>query len=369
MKIIHCADVHLDSKMSANLSKEKAKNRKAELLTTFQDMVKYGVKNGVEAILIAGDLFDTKNVSASAKNLVRDMICNHPQIKFYYLQGNHDEGSFLSTLQEVPENLYTFDSTWVSHAVDNEGKIVITGVELDSENSGSIYNALSLDARKINIVTLHGQEAEYKAKDKAEVINLNGLKNKGIDYLALGHVHARKEEKLDARGTYCYPGCLEGRGFDECGEHGFMLLDIDAEAGTIEKTFVPIACRNLYTILVDITGCTTSTDILAKMQQCVRECGYSERSLIKFELTGYVDVESEKETDYLLKQFENDFYYVKIKDSSEYKVDYSAFELDMSLKGEFIRTVKAQSDLTEEEKATIIHYGMQALAGEEIIEA
>ena len=47
MKIIHCADIHLDSKMSANLTKEKARERKTELLTTFQNMVAYGAEQGV----------------------------------------------------------------------------------------------------------------------------------------------------------------------------------------------------------------------------------------------------------------------------------------------------------------------------------
>ena len=45
MKIIHCADIHLDSKMSANLTKEKARERKTELLTTFQNMVAYGAQS------------------------------------------------------------------------------------------------------------------------------------------------------------------------------------------------------------------------------------------------------------------------------------------------------------------------------------
>ena len=54
MKIIHCADIHLDSKMSANLTKEKARERKTELLTTFQNMVTYGAEQGVAAIIIAG---------------------------------------------------------------------------------------------------------------------------------------------------------------------------------------------------------------------------------------------------------------------------------------------------------------------------
>ena len=88
MRIIHCADIHLDSKMNTNLSKEMARERKAELLTTFCKMVDYAVENGVEAILIAGDLFDTKKVSATAGNIVSDVIRKHPHISFFYLKGN-----------------------------------------------------------------------------------------------------------------------------------------------------------------------------------------------------------------------------------------------------------------------------------------
>ena len=352
MKIIHCADIHLDSKMSANLTKEKARERKTELLTTFQNMVAYGAEQGVAAIIIAGDLFDTKNVSATARNVVKDLIQGHPKIAFYYLQGNHDEGSFTSGLSELPENLHLFGNNWTSYELsgteNTSGKgVAVTGVELTPENSGSIYNTLSLDVDQCNIVVLHGQESEYSARDKAEIIHLTALKNKGIDYLALGHIHSYKKERLDARGVYCYPGCLEGRGFDECGEHGFVMLDIDELTGTIDSTFIPFASRKLYTIPVDITGCESTTEIMERMRA----------------------VESEKDIDFLLHQFSHLFYFVKIKDSSEYLVDYAAFAKDKSLKGEFIRTVMGRADLPEEDKATVIHYGLQALAGEEILDA
>ncbi len=68
MKNIHCADLHLDSKMSANLDKESAKERKGEILHTFGRMVEYAAQNQVAAILIAGDMFDTKNISATKTN-------------------------------------------------------------------------------------------------------------------------------------------------------------------------------------------------------------------------------------------------------------------------------------------------------------
>ena len=99
MKIVHCADLHLDSKMTANLTKEQARERKKEILRTFTRMVEYAAKNGVRAILIAGDLFDTRNISAMARNTVRDMICTHPEIDFLYLRGNHDSDNFLSNIK------------------------------------------------------------------------------------------------------------------------------------------------------------------------------------------------------------------------------------------------------------------------------
>ena len=86
MKIIHCADLHLDSKMTANLSKDKAKERRNEILRTFTRMVDYASQNGISVILIAGDLFDTRNVSAMVRNTIRDKIAKTPEIDFLYLQ-------------------------------------------------------------------------------------------------------------------------------------------------------------------------------------------------------------------------------------------------------------------------------------------
>ena len=59
MKIIHLADVHLDSKLNSHLSIEKAKLRKSEILVSFGKVVDYATQNGVKVVIIAGDLFDS----------------------------------------------------------------------------------------------------------------------------------------------------------------------------------------------------------------------------------------------------------------------------------------------------------------------
>ena len=91
MKLIHCADLHLDSKMNTHLGSQKAKERKTELLHTFTRMIDYAKDENVKQILIAGDLFDTRKVSATASNMVLELIQKNDDISFYYLRGNHDQ--------------------------------------------------------------------------------------------------------------------------------------------------------------------------------------------------------------------------------------------------------------------------------------
>ena len=362
MKIIHCADLHLDSKMTANLSKEQAKERKMEVLRTFSRMVDYAVKHGVSVIMIAGDMFDTRNVSATVRNFVRDVIINHPEIDFLYLRGNHDNDNFLSKMEEIPDNLCLFGDKWSTYTY---GKVAITGLELNKENMLTAYNTLVLNHEAYNIVMLHGQLTEYKSRNKAEVISLDELRNKNIDYLALGHVHSFIIDKLDARGVYCYSGCLDGRGFDECGPKGFVLLEIEPEKHTATSTFVPMSSRVLYTIPVDISGIQTTQEAALRMDTVLRENKYPSTSLVKFVLKGEVGVECELETDFLEEQFADYFYFCKVYDETRIRVNYQDYEKDASLKGEFVRLV-SQSDLSEEEKAMIIRTGILALQGEEI---
>ncbi len=364
MKMIHCADLHLDSKMNANLDPLRAKERKGELLRTFERMIDFAAKNDVSAILIAGDLFDTKNISATARNCVLKNIETQNKITFYYLKGNHDNDNFLSNLNEIPQNLKLFDKTWTHYEVGD--RIVISGIELSNENAASAYTALIPDTGKINIVMLHGQESKAKAKDKAEVINLKDLRNKGIDYLALGHIHMHKVNRLDERAEYCYPGCLEGRGFDEVGEHGFVLLDIDEKTGKVSHEFIPFAYRKICAVDVDVSNCMSSAEMLQKIRESLNDEGCESSSLVKIILKGSVDVECEKNTTYLLSQLAPEYYFVKIYDETTFEINYEDYMLDESLKGEFIRQVMASCDLSEDEKALYISYGLKALAGEEL---
>ncbi len=364
MKIIHTADLHIDSKMETNLDRAKAGERRVELLNTFERMVEFAAANGVSVILIAGDLFDKPHIRKNARRRIIEQINEHAGIDFIYLRGNHDKNDLFSDLDEdeIPNNFKSFSADeWKSYTY---GSVVITGREITDENSKTLPVNLILDQTNFNIVTLHGQEVNYVGRDRTNIINIPDFKYKNIDYLALGHIHTYKCEKLDDRGLYCYPGCLEGRGFDECGRKGFVLLEIDEENRKLKHEFIPFARRELHEFSVLVTEDMNMPQVIQAIREALR--GVPEDDLIKVILTGQTEMDFDIDCERISHIFEPAFYFFKVYDKTETRIDYDSFINDKSLKGEFVRLMQEQ-DMSEDERAEIIELGMKAIMGEEIV--
>lgn len=372
MKIIHCGDIHLDARMEANLSPELARQRRNELLHTFERMVAYAAENGVRLILIAGDLFDAKTVSARAANAVKNAIMLHPEIDFLYLKGNHDCVSFMNRFEYIPDNLKLFDESWRTY--DYEERVSISGAELGEGNRTTLYGTLALEQSRINIVLLHGQltKSGTPQNAKEERIYINELKGKYIDYLALGHIHSYRQERLDGRGIYAYCGCLEGRGFDEIGEKGFVLLETDETSGAVRSTFIPFAERTLHLVTADLTGISESHEIDERIEAALREAGIPGKDMVRLVLTGEIEggdaaLRLEPNAAYLEQKFGGGYLFFKVIGNWRYAIHPEDYANDVSLKGEFVRTVLSAGKMTQEDKDAVILYGIRALAGEDLL--
>ena len=352
MKLIHCADIHLDSPMETNLSADKARERKLEIRSTFARMVRTAAEEGVEAVLIAGDLFDGARVTKSTENYVLDLIASHPMIDFFYLSGNHDKGSTIFATEQRPANLYTFGMTWTTY---RKGNLAIAGAEIPNADT------LSLEPEDVNILLLHGQERRSAGVAGEDIIHLGRFKNKNIYYAALGHIHEHRVLRLDARGVAVYSGCLEGRGFDECGTKGYVLLKV--VGGRVSHRFVPFATRKLHTVECDITGFSSGLDLEEKMLASVADIAQTD--MVKVILTGTSPAEATLDLSHLRGVLAERFYFAKVKDETRLSINVEDYVHDISLKGEFVRRVMASS-LSESEKERVIACGFRALSGEEL---
>jgi len=346
MRIIHCADIHLGSKME-EFPKEISDKRKEEVRDGFLRMVTFAREQGVGVIMLSGDVFDREKPYKKDTDFFYNVIEKNADITFLYLRGNHDsEGEE----RELP-NLKTFSAQWQSY---DFGEVVISGIEVLNENERSYASTLSLDGKRKNIVMLHGQVGGK--------INLVKLRDKNIDYLALGHIHGYAEGELDGRGRYAYSGCLVGRGFDETGDKGFLLLEVGER---ISHTFVSASAKRIEKVELDVSGLKEGYEAFCLAREKIK---FQKDGIYRIELIGEVDAEVEGIAQDAERYIASECAYVSVKDKTKKKIDYASFEGDNSLRGEFVRSVRACEEYSDEEKAQIIAYGLKALAGREVIE-
>ena len=351
MKFIHCADVHLGSKMESKLPKEKSDERKSEVRTAFRNMVKYAEENGIRVIALSGDVFDSDRPLKKDKEFFYSVVKNNPEIDFLYLRGNHD--GMESYTENDCANLKTFSEEWTAYRY---GDAVFYGVEMGEGNALSLYAALGADKNDKNIVMLHGQIADASGKDK---INVAKLRAKNIDYLALGHIHAYSQGRLDERGKYVYSGCLEGRGFDECGKKGFVVVDTDG----FSCEFVENSVRTVEEIFVDCSGTEDWYTAVRKAEEAV--IGHK-KDLVRLVLTGEISYDGEGLEKEIERQLFSSCYFISVKNRTVRRFDIDALQGDLSLRGEFIRTVLNSEKYSDGEKQSIISVCLNALGGREV---
>ena len=355
MKIIHTADLHLASALTSRLSADKRRIRQDELFDTFERTVNEGRRLGASVIIIAGDLFDKKQVTKSKIKSVLSVIGEAEDITFLYLEGNHESDALTRSGLELPENLLVFGEEWTGFTV---GDVCFVGRSRLTEDLG---DGLVTDPDRKNIAVLHGVLGAHS--DGKEIIGRAELTGRGLDYVALGHYHAYSETMLDDGCPAVYCGTPEGRGFDEVGERGFVLIDTDGRR--LSYRFVPIAQRQVRWEKIDVTGCEDGDGIKAKVREAIKDIPSSD--LVRLELVGQRPVDLIADTETLKRTLDSRFFYLdEIKDSTKAVIDPEKYRYDKTLKGEFIRLVSEDGSLSDEEKAEIIRCGITALMGEDV---
>lgn len=357
MKFIHCADLHIDSKIE-KLSPEKSALRREEVLHSFERLVDFALENSVSAVIIAGDMFDVQKITKRSASRIISAINKASKVDFLYLCGNHDQLNKAFN-QETPSNFKMFSNEFATFRYNN---VVIGGIDISTTLSNSIYDQIKFSSEDFNILCMHGQIVDYKSKDNLQLISLPLLRDKNIDYLALGHYHSYSIGQIDQRGIYAYSGCLEGRGFDELGDKGFILIDTEKQ-DFIE--YIKFSTRSFNIETFDVTEFSDYTSARTEILELV-EKKYLKQDIIRVLLKGEIGTDFYIDTKELEKRLSEQFFYAEVEDKTTLSLSQEDYLLDKTAKGEFLRLVW-ESDLPKEQKKKIINCGLNALKGEELL--
>ena len=251
MRILHAADLHLDSAF-AGLAEEKAALLRQESRDILRRMVDWANDHAVDVMLLSGDLFDSDRMySQTARTLAPALARFRGRI--FLSPGNHDfyaPGSGYDAV-DWPDNVHIFTSRRPQTVLLRSLNASVTGAAFTAAEEWEPFDGASFSGgdAPIRLGVLHGEvtrgESKYRAIPPAEIEKTN------LTYLALGHVHRCAGVQRAGNTAYAYPGCLPGRGFDETGDKGFLYGEITPEK--VELEFIPFAPRRYQSVTADIT--------------------------------------------------------------------------------------------------------------------
>ena len=144
----------------------------------------------------------------------------------------------------------------------------------------------------------------------------------------MGHIHSVNFGRIDERGVYAYPGCLEGRGFDETGAKGFIL--VDTEDGKIKAGFVENSVRKTDEFTVDISA---ANDVYEAYRIVKSNINAQKSDLLRIVLKGEISFDGEGLKGEIERLLSGEYYFVSVKDDTLRKFDAEKIAGDNSLKG------------------------------------
>ena len=354
IKIIHCADLHFDSPFTGLDSPKKAEIRREELRQAFGRIVRLAADEKADALLICGDLFDGASVSAHTLRYIKEKFAEIPQIPVFICAGNHDPkttGSYYKIF-DWGDNVHIFSEQ--TEKIEFDG-FDIYGASFKSmdEPESKLSGFKVENSEKINIMAMHADIGGSYNPITAQEIETSGL-----SYLALGHVHSYSGALAYGKTVAAYPGCPEGRGYDETGEKGVIKAIIDKNGTQLE--FVPISKRIYHQVEVDVTGAANYEALCGRILMAMK--GKAE-DLYKIVLTG--EAEFPVQPAIILENLQ--CFSAKIKDETHAHIDYDAMKDEYSLKGIFLKNILADKN---DENAQLINqalgYGLAAISGEKV---
>jgi len=311
LKFLHLGDIHLGNTQYQN------DDRMRDFFYALHGVIRrYAIAEKVDFVLVAGDLFDRRNIEprvlTQATIIFKEL--KDAGIPVYAIEGNHDRSgphdgvSWLRYLSDWDwfsllepdhgeEGRLTL-SPWDGRRggyIEHEG-VRIIGSKWYGSSTASVIGPLSeaiasLPPCPAQILLFHAGLEGYIDSYSGGLSHhqMLPLKEAGITYLALGHIHKRYEE-----GDWIYnPGSTESCNVAEFAEErGAYLVAIDPATGKHEARHINHsefdAQRPFQRLRFDVTGHITPESVLAALDGYVaasRE-DFDDRPVVELTLAG-----------------------------------------------------------------------------------
>ncbi len=254
IKILHTADIHLDSPLKSLALRDVTLREKVETASraAFSRIIDTALSEEVSALLISGDLFDGKERSARTAAFLTGQLdrLRAAGARVFYIKGNHDAENPITGTLDLPDHVHVFDAR--GGKVQLAENVWVHGVSFaDRHAPDSLLPRFSAPvAGAVNIAMLHTSLAGAAGHDTYAPCTVSELSGMGFDYWALGHVHKRQVHSQSP--WVVMPGIPQGRDIGEAGPKSATLLSIND--GGIRVDEIPTSALEFTNSALDITA-------------------------------------------------------------------------------------------------------------------
>ncbi len=232
MKFIHTSDWHLAYRQYGYLQRE---------LDYYEAVYNLGQRivktKGIDAVIVAGDIFDNPRPSAVAVQQVSAFVntVRAAGIAVLGIDGNHDacNGDWLRVCGITP----------LADATQTIAGIRVRGINYSRPTV--FYEAvdkLVADGEKIDVLVIHqalGEFADFIAREITALELVPRLQKLGVRYVAMGDIHDYKESVIGGI-RFVYSGSLECMSTSEKYDKSVSVVDITGTTLTTQFEFTPI---------------------------------------------------------------------------------------------------------------------------------
>jgi DNA repair protein SbcD/Mre11 len=277
-RFIHCSDLHIDSPFKGLGSQVPflTERLRESTFNSFHNIVKLAMEKEVDAVLIAGDIFDGADRSLQAQLKFRRGLLelSKKNIPSFIVHGNHDPSNSWSHSLEWPETTTIFaDNKVESFPVTRDGKNLawIYGI---SYSQKEVNENLALKFKRdqkqgFAIGLLHTNVGQQAGHNNYAPCTLQDLISSDFDYWALGHIH---QFKILRENNPCivYSGNTQSRHIKETGSKGCCLVTLYSDApANIE--FVATDVVSYRSVKVDVSGVSSINEVMQAIQLQVED--------------------------------------------------------------------------------------------------
>ncbi len=356
MKFIHTADLHLGYKFSSEYSDSTLALLKDNQKRVLSDIIDLGIKKGIDALFIAGDLFDTPKPAAELFDFVKGEF-ERGGFPVFIICGNHDPKTSDSVYEkkQFSENVHVFPEGITAYSLNDiyiYGSSFIAPHQLES----SLKDFSPKNPEALNIIIAHGDIAKESYYNPMKTAHITGSM---ADYVALGHIHMDCDIKKEGTTYFGYSGAPQGSTFKETGDFYVILGEI--EKGFLKYEKIDLSRHSFKELEIKLDMPSDDKDIIDIIKKELSAFNVS-KTLFNITLTGYIRDGFSPDFKYIEEELKKNLLYLRLNHFLTVKFDLELLKDEKSVRGEFVRNaIKELEGMDEDYILKVIEYGVARL--------